>query len=1190
MLAGDTCLDYADLWQRVRALAGTLSAAGAGPESVVAVALPRSIDFVVALLAVIEAGAAYLPVDVTYPQERVRLMLTDAQPAVVVCHDDFAVAFDQPENGRLAPTDVTPYVEPRGLLRSDHPAYLIFTSGSTGRPKAVIGTQRALTNRLRWGRHELRDANSKVRLSKSPLSFIDGTTEILDCLVAGDALVVADDTTAGDPLALVELVDRQNVAVVTVVPSLLATLVDSSPPGTLESVRTWVSSGEPLTTGLAVAVAARWPLARLVNLYGCSEIAGDSLVDFVGHADEQVSIGRPITHTDAHVLGEFLRPVAEGEIGELYLAGDGLARGYFRRPGLTAQHFVANPFGPTGSRLYRTGDHVRRDASGAFHFVGRVDDQVKIRGTRVELREVEATARVLSGIAEVAVVTYSDAAGLQCLAAHVVPLPGEMLDPIRVRQELAGLLPAPMVPTVILVSSALPKTLSGKVDRKSLPRPDLRPARDDADPGESILCRLVAEVLGLPEAGPQDNFLALGGHSLSAVRLVGRVRSVLDAELSLATVFETATLAELADQVERARSARPRLVSTSRPALVPLAPPQRRMWFVERLNSSDGAYHLPLAVRVSGALDHFALRAALDDISGRHEILRTTFPDVDGVPYQVLVVAAARVYEHEVGEPGLPDALREAASLPFNLATEPPWRVHIFKIDVHEHVVLVVTHHIAADGWSMTVLLRDLESAYGARRAGRAPDWVPLPVQYADYALWQQKMLDEVLRGQLSYWTRALEDMPEEIRVTADLIRRDHRHEADIVRFRVDGPLHGKLVELAQDHRATPFMVLQAGLAALLTNLGAGDDVPIGTPVAGRPVAALDDLMGFFVNTLVLRVDTSGDPTFVELLKRVRTTDLAAYANQDVPFDLVVEMLNPLRSSDRSPLLRVVLAAQAEPLPSITLPGLRTRAELIPTGRAKFDLVVTIREVDGFIDGELEYDTGVFDRVTAEGFVASFMGVLQAVCANPEIRCGELVIEASRGRDVAEDEMTIHGFRVAPAEIEACLRSCPGVEQATVVLSASGELVAHVVPPDGTCLDHVTLRGALATMLPDFLIPTIFNREMLSSDESKSRRATALESLLCGLFAELLGRESVGVDENFFDLGGHSMVAAQVTSRVRRELGVELSIRALFDAPTVSAFAALVSNAPHAHDSAQQPFARAIRRRVDAPGDGSTRR
>ncbi|MFJ5837259.1 amino acid adenylation domain-containing protein [Streptomyces shenzhenensis] len=525
---GDETLTYAELNARAERLAAAVTARGAAPESVVAVALPRGPHLVIALLAVLKAGAACMPVDPAHPVERIALMLGEAEPRLVICAPDAARRLGiDPDS--VCPPDATADLRgPRPPLSPDNPAYLIFTSGSTGRPKGVLGTQRALANRLLWGR-ELQGGGAApgVRLAKSPVGFIDGLVEVLGALVNGDTLALADDAANGDPVALAAVADAHRATVVTAVPSLHAALLEAAPPDSFGTVRTWISSGEPLPAELAAALTRRWPAARLVNLYGCSEAAGDSLVHGYDGAAGAVPLGRPIAGTRVHVLDPFLRPAPVGARGELYLAGDGLARGYLGRPGRTAERFVADPFGPPGSRLYRTGDLARTRADGTVEFLGRADDQVKIRGVRVEPGEIEAAARALPGVARAAVVAREDGPGPRRLVAYVVPEPPAAPDALALRRALAERLPGHLVPSAVVLLDALPLTPSGKLDRNALPAPDLARASRHAPPRtapEKVLCGLFAEVLGLEQVGVDDDFFELGGDSIVSVRLADRAR------------------------------------------------------------------------------------------------------------------------------------------------------------------------------------------------------------------------------------------------------------------------------------------------------------------------------------------------------------------------------------------------------------------------------------------------------------------------------------------------------------------------------------------------------------------------------------------------------------------------------------------------------------------------------------------
>ncbi|MER5935698.1 amino acid adenylation domain-containing protein [Streptomyces sp. NPDC001928] len=542
----DTPLTFAELDARADRLAAALLARGVGPESVVGVALPRSPALVTALLAVLKASAACMPIDPGYPPDRIALMLDDARPRMVICDAPMAQQLGI-ERELVCPPDAEAAVRQRPPLSPENPAYVIFTSGSTGRPKGVIGTQRALANRLAWGR-ELGADSAGVRVSKSPLSFIDGLTELLGALVAGEAVALADDESTGDPTALAALADRHRATLLTAVPSLYTTLVESAPPGAFSSVRTWISSGETLPGELALAITRRWPDARLINLYGCSEAAGDSLIHVHERGEGAVPLGRPIAHTRVHVLDPFLRPSPVGAVGELYLSGAGLARGYLNEPGRTAERFVADPLGPPGSRLYRTGDLARLRPDGTVEFLGRADDQVKIRGFRIEPGEIEAAIRALPEVGRAAVVAREDGSAPRRLVAYVVPAPDATLEPLALRRALAERLPVHLVPSAVVALDALPLTPSGKLDRRALPAPDFtetsafEPPRTEP---EKVLCGLFAEVLGLERVGVHDDFFERGGDSIVSVRLADRARRA-GLALSPRDVFTHRTPAGLA--------------------------------------------------------------------------------------------------------------------------------------------------------------------------------------------------------------------------------------------------------------------------------------------------------------------------------------------------------------------------------------------------------------------------------------------------------------------------------------------------------------------------------------------------------------------------------------------------------------------------------------------------------------------
>ncbi|MFF7772777.1 condensation domain-containing protein, partial [Streptomyces massasporeus] len=620
---------------------------------------------------------------------------------------------------------------------------------------------------------------------------------------------------------------------------------------------------------------------------------------------------------------------------------------------------------------------------------------------------IETALTTQPGITQAAAVVRDE----HQLIGYIVPTQDAMPDPARIRRALSAALPDYMVPSAIVVLDRLPLTSNGKLDRKALPAPDFSDALGDRaprTPREELLCDLFAEVLELPQVGIDDNFFELGGHSLLATRLISRIRTGLGTEIPLRVLFEAPTVAALAERFdEPAEDVRPELVPARRPDEVPLSFAQRRLWFLNQLEGPSPTYNIPFALRLSGRLDPHALAAALADLVTRHESLRTVFPDHSGVPHQVVLDPAdafpGLAETVRTGEAELPEHLEEVARQGFDLAVEAPLRARLFRLAADEHVLAVVIHHIAADGESVSPLLTDLLEAYRARSGGAAPSWAALPVQYADYTLWHHALLgdesdpDSLASRQLDYWREALAGLPEETPLPHDRPRPAvASRRGELLRFRLSPELHRRLSEVARTSGSSMFMVMQAALGSLLGRLGSGTDIPIGSPVAGRSDAALDGLVGFFVNTLVLRVDISGNPSFGDVLARVREMDLAGFAHQDLPFERLVEVLNPVRSMARHPLFQVMLTVQDEPRPTVELPGLRVGVETLPFGVAKFDLSMALTEHAGpdgapaGIGGLLEFAHDLFDRQTAEDLTARFVRLLEQVAADPGVRVDEI--------------------------------------------------------------------------------------------------------------------------------------------------------------------------------------------------------
>ncbi|MFJ9247502.1 non-ribosomal peptide synthase/polyketide synthase [Streptomyces sp. NPDC101776] len=978
-------LTYAELDAQVERTAGVLAALGAGPEQTVAVALPRSLELVVALLAVHRAGAAYLPLDPDYPEDRLALMVEDARPVYVV-RDTLPTG---PE--AQLPTSYDP----------SHPAYVIYTSGSTGRPKGVVVPHEGIVNRLLWMQdaYEL-TADDRV-LQKTPSSFDVSVWEFFWPLITGATLVVARPEGHRDPAYLARLIREQGVTTVHFVPSMLQLFLEEPAAADCTGLRRVMCSGEALPVAVTHRFHEALGTAELHNLYGPTEASVDVTAVEIGPDATSVPIGRPVWNTRTYVLDAGLRPVPPGVPGELYLAGVQLARGYLDRPGLTAERFVADPYAiKPGARMYRTGDLARWNTDGTVEYLGRTDDQVKVRGFRVEPGEIEGVLTTHPSVAHAVVVVRE-----QNLVAYVVP--AGPIETAALRAHVSAVLPAHMVPAAFVTLDALPLTPNGKLDRAALPAPDFATGTGtgtDAgtsprSPREEILTGLFGDVLGLERVGADDDFFALGGHSLLAMRLVSRVRTALGADLTVRTVFEASTPALLAARLDDRAGGLPALVPADRPDELPLSYAQQRLWLLHRIEGPGATYNIPAAWHLTGTLDRAALAAALDDVAVRHESLRTVFPERDGRPHQVVLDRVSVPLHHSrVTENELPERLAEAAALGFDIDRELPLRAHLFGLAEDQHVLLLVLHHIAGDQWSDGPLWRDLATAYEARREGRAPAWTPLPVQYADYALWHREALgdadapDSRQSRQLAYWKAALAGLPDELALPTDRPRPlEGSHRGGAVGLTLGAEQTGALRALARHHGVSMFMVTQAAVAALLHRLGAGDDIPLGAPISGRADEHLEDLVGFFVNTLVLRTDLSGDPTFADLLARVRDTDLAAYEHQDLPFERLVEAVNPARSLARHPLFQVMVVHLDDEGATPALPGLTARRAELGQQGAKFDLSFDF--VEHGADGMrcwIEYSADLFDESTAELLAQRLELLLAQIATDPGRRIGTL--------------------------------------------------------------------------------------------------------------------------------------------------------------------------------------------------------
>ncbi|WP_084531625.1 amino acid adenylation domain-containing protein [Nocardia miyunensis] len=1028
LVSGHTTLTYAQLDERSNRLARLLIARGAGPEKPVLVALARSVESVVAWWAVVKTGAPYVPVDPAYPAGRIAQMMSDSDAALGITVSsvrgsmpdsvdwvvlDYSVVAARIDASASGPIGDDERLRP---LRASNTAYVVFTSGSTGVPKGVGVTHSGVAD-LVSGMCDDREPGrpSRVLHFASP-SFDASLLEILMAVGRAGAVIVAPtDIYGGGELA--ELLRSQRVTHAFMTPAALA----SVDPSGLDDLRMVVSGGDEVPAELV----NRWSgtdvsgVREFRVLYGPTETTMVTTSTEWLRPGDRPTIGGPLPQVRTLVLDARLRPVPVGVAGELYLAGPSLARGYLNRAATSAARFVAHPFGEPGERMYRTGDVVRWNTSGDLEFLGRNDFQVKLRGYRVELGEIDAVLRARADVAYTVTVSRRAGAGTVMLVSYVVPTTGAGVSGEELRSALAEALPSYLVPAAVMILDRIPLTRNGKLDRAALPEPIVQAKRFRAPASavEEVVAGVFADVLGIGgPVGADDDFFDLGGNSLVATRVAARLGAALDATIPVSMVFQAPTVARLAARAEsHADTGRVQLTAQQRPRRIPLSYAQERMWFLNRLEPASAAYSIPIALRLSGQLDLDALRAAIEDVLNRHEVLRTVYPYAEGEPSQVVLPAAAAIWPitvTSVAESELAESVSAFASAVFDVTIETPVRARLFELGPDESVLVVVAHHICCDGSSLVPLARDTMTAYAARTQGQAPSWSPLPVQYADYAIWQKAVLgseddpESLLRAQIDYWTEELAELPPLLELPTDRPRPPVQSYAGAnVPLTVDADLHARLQQVARAHNTTLFMVFHAALAATLARLADTDDVAIGTPYAGRGEPELDDLVGMFVNTLVLRTRLNPGMTFTQLLEHVGETDLAAFGRADVPFERLVQVLNPVRSHAHHPLFQVMLAFQNVARAQFELPGLSVSAMTAEVDTALFDLQVTVSDsyddagAPAGISGGVTYATDLFDSATVTAIVDRLLRLLGAVASDPAQPVYEVDLLGARERE-----------------------------------------------------------------------------------------------------------------------------------------------------------------------------------------------
>ncbi|MEO8191049.1 MAG: amino acid adenylation domain-containing protein [Acidobacteriota bacterium] len=1008
---------YRQLNEQANRLARYLRRKGVEPGSIVGACLERSARTVAALLAVLKAGAAYVPLDPSYPPERISFMIRDSGACLLLV--------DEPPPA-VPGTQTIPLIDltridrelasegERNFLSGATPldlAYVIYTSGSTGAPKGVEAIHRASVNRFAWMWREYPFAEGEISCQKTTLSFVDSIWETFGPLLQGIPAVVLSSEAVRDPGALVDRLAEAGVSRIVLVPSLLKVLLESGLPlaERLSRLKWWVTSGETLPLDLFRRFRAAMPDAVLVNLYGSSEVSAD--VTFwdsrMGEPRHSVPIGRPISNMQVHVLDPRRQRVPVGIPGEIYVGGVGLARGYRNREDLTAERFVRDPFGGVDARLFKTGDRARFRADGQLEYLGRNDDQVKVRGYRIELGEIESALREHPAVKVAVAAVRQDSTGEPRLIAYVVPEENQSPGALVLRPFLESRLPAFMVPAAFVHLAALPLTPSGKVDRKALPdaesiRPELtRQFVPPATRTEEAFTKTWQDVLKLDRVGIDDDFFELGGHSLLLIQVSSRIRASLGVEVPLRSFFEMPTVRQLAGLIDERETALqpsapiPRSLAGSS---LPLSFAQRRLWLIEQIDPGNTAYLIRRVYRLSGPLRPETLQRAIQAVVARHASLRTRFVGSGEEPRQEVVAEGDLDFALEFADlSALPPVEREAevtrraemeAYRPFDLSVAPLVRASLSRVGPEEHALVVTLHHLVGDGWSLGILFREVSAFYRAALEGRSATLPPLPIQYPDFAAWQRNwMSGEVLERQLGYWRSEIAGIPEVAELPADRPRPPRRSSAGERRpLRFSPAIADALKTLGRRHESTLFMTLLACYAALLAQSTAQEDLMIGSPIAGRNRLETESLIGLFLNTLVMRARLAGDPTFSELLGRVRNAALGAYAHQDLPFEKLVDELRPSRSLAYNPIFQIWFVLQNAPSAAWDLPGIRATPIPPPAIQVRHDVQLTMWESDGGLEGSLDFSADLFDSSTMDSLAHEFGVVVEAVTSDPRIR------------------------------------------------------------------------------------------------------------------------------------------------------------------------------------------------------------
>ncbi|NCR20497.1 MAG: amino acid adenylation domain-containing protein [Microcystis aeruginosa L111-01] len=1008
-------LTYNELNCRANQLAHYLQSLGVKPDELVGICVERSLEMIVGLLGILKAGGAYVPLDPEYPTERLLYMLQDAQVRVLLTqkhliaglpkHQSELVCLDTDWSFITQAQESNPCCE----VQPENLAYAIYTSGSTGKPKGVMIQHSSVVN-LAHGLHQAIYAHhqiSPLRVSINASLAFDASVQQIIQLIYGHSLNIVPEKVRFDSHAMLSCLRQQKIDVLDCTPSQLRLLISV---GLLESdnhPQSVLVGGEAIDESMWATLAKAQNI-NFYNVYGPTECTVDSTIRLIT-ANLKPVIGRPIANVETYILDEYLQPVPVGVPGELHIGGAGLARGYLNHPELTSEKFIPHPFHQeTESRLYKTGDLARYLPDGNIEYLGRIDNQVKIRGFRIELGEIETVLSQHSAVKTAVVIAWEDETNQKRLVAYIIPQV-EIISPQKeenslnvteLRQFLKAKLPEYMIPSAFVILESLPLTPNGKTDYRALPTPEFQSQEQyiaPRNPIEEILSSIWAKVLKVAQVGIHDNFFELGGHSLLATQLISRIREAFQVEMPLRELFVAQTIAELAQVIKRISQQEQitelPILPRDKAAELPLSFAQTRLWFLAEFESNSSFYNIPLALRLEGTLNSQILIQSLEEICDRHEALRTNFITVDGIATQIIqtrtwTVTVVDLQHLSSSEKVIAsqELTQNQAIQPFDLASEPLIRITLVVLSETEHLLLVCMHHIVSDGWSMGVFLQELTALYNAYIQGLSSPLNTLSIQYGDFTLWQRQWLQgEVLQQQLDYWQKQLADAPALLSLPTDRPRPNQQSFAGgHLPFSLSLELTEKLTQLTQEQGVTLFMTLLTAYAVLLYRYTEQEDILIGTPIANRNRREIEGLIGFFVNTLVLRIDLSGKPNFNQLLGRVREMAMDAYAHQDLPFEMLVEVLQPERDLSHAPLFQVDFLLQNSPPSPLELTGLTATPLTTENDTAKFDLTLAMENTGAGLQGVWEYNTDLFDRSTIERLTGNFITLLEALVVNPQ--------------------------------------------------------------------------------------------------------------------------------------------------------------------------------------------------------------